>query len=83
VKAFLSYRDVETSKAAVQTIVTNIRVPLLIVYDRADNIQGNGSITRRETIAERIKGNAMNCPRAISSSFLLTPATPLFSPICF
>jgi pimeloyl-ACP methyl ester carboxylesterase len=62
-KTFLSYRDVETSKAAVQKMIANIRVPLLIVYDRADNIQGKGSITRRETIAARIKESAVNCPR--------------------
>ena len=54
-KTFLSYRDVETSKAAVEKMIANIKVPLLIVYDRADNIQGKGSITRRETIAARSK----------------------------
>ncbi len=63
-KTFLSYRDVETSKAAVENMIANIKVPLLIVYDGADNIQGKGSITRRETIAARIKENAVNCPRA-------------------
>ena len=63
-KTFLSYRDIETSKAAMEKMIANIKVPLLIVYDRADNIQGKGSITRRETIATRIKESAVNCPRA-------------------
>lgn len=40
-KTFLSYRDVETSKAAVEQMIAHIKVPLLIVYDRADNIQGH------------------------------------------
>ena len=63
-KTFLSYRDVKTSKAAVEKMIANIKVPLLIVYDRAEKIQGKGSVTRRETIAKRIKENAVNCPTA-------------------
>jgi hypothetical protein len=31
-KTFLSYRDVETSKAAVEQMIAHIKVPLLIVY---------------------------------------------------
>ena len=54
-KTFLSYRDVETSKAAVEQRIAHIKVPVMIVYDRADNVQGKGTITRRETIAARIK----------------------------
>jgi pimeloyl-ACP methyl ester carboxylesterase len=63
-RTFLSYRDVHASKAAVQKMIAGIKVPLLIVYDPADNIQGKGGITHRETIAARIKENAVNCPRA-------------------
>ncbi len=76
-KTFLSYRDVETSKAAVEKMIAHIKVPLLIVYDRADNIQGKGSITRRETIAARIKESAVNCPRA---DIVVIPSHPGNSP---
>jgi pimeloyl-ACP methyl ester carboxylesterase len=76
-KTFLSYRDVDTSKAAVERMIANINVPLLIVYDRADNIQGKGSITRRETIAARIKESAVNCPRA---DIVVIPSHPGNSP---
>ena len=76
-KTFLSYRDVDTSKAAVEKRIANIKVPLLIVYDGADNIQGKGSITRRETIAARIKENAVNCPRA---DIVVIPSRPGNSP---
>lgn len=62
-KTFLSYRDVETSKAAVEKMIRGITVPLLIVYDRADNIQGKGNLTRRETIVAQIKDNAVNSPK--------------------
>ena len=76
-KTFLSYRDIETSKAAVEKMIANIKVPLLIVYDRADNIEGKGSITRRETIATRIKESAVNCPRA---DIVVIPSHPANSP---
>jgi pimeloyl-ACP methyl ester carboxylesterase len=76
-KTFLSYRDIETSRAAVEKMIANIKVPLLIVYDGADNIQGKGSITRRETIATRIKENAVNCPRA---DIVVIPSYPGNSP---
>ena len=76
-KTFLSYRDVETSKAAVEQMIAHIKVPLLIVYDRADNIQGKGTITRRETIADRIKESAVNCPRA---DIVVIPSHPGNSP---
>jgi pimeloyl-ACP methyl ester carboxylesterase len=76
-KTFLSYRDVETSKATVEKMIANINVPLLIVYDRADNIQGKGSITRRETIAAQIKESAVNCPRA---DIVIIPSHPGNSP---
>jgi pimeloyl-ACP methyl ester carboxylesterase len=76
-KTFLSYRDVKTSKAAVEKMIANIKVPLLIVYDRADNIQGKGSITRRETIAARIKESAVNCRRA---DIVVIPSHPGNSP---
>ena len=76
-KTFLSYRDVNTSKAAVEKMIANMKVPLLIVYDRADNIQGKGSVTRRETIATRIKESAVNCPRA---DIVVIPSHPVNSP---
>ena len=50
--------------------------PLLIVYDGADNIQGKGSITRRETIATRIRENAIDCPTAD----IVVPSHPGNSP---
>jgi pimeloyl-ACP methyl ester carboxylesterase len=63
-KTFLSYRDDHCSKAAVEGMVRRINVPLLIVYDAADNIHGKGAVTRRETIAARIKENAVSSPKA-------------------
>lgn len=63
-KTFLSYRDVKTSKANVEKMIGNIRVPFLIVYDDGDNIQGKGAITRRADIAERIKNHAVHSPKA-------------------
>jgi pimeloyl-ACP methyl ester carboxylesterase len=63
-KTFLSYRDTETSKAAVEKAIERIRVPLLIVYDPADNIQGKGGLTKRETLAGEIKAHAVASPRA-------------------
>lgn len=53
-ETFLSYRDVDTSKAAVGPMLGNIVVPMLIVYDAADNIHGLGTVTMRETIARDI-----------------------------
>ena len=58
-------------------MVANIKVPLLIVYDPADNIQGIGTITQRETIAARIKESAVNCPRA---DIVVIPSHPGNSP---
>jgi pimeloyl-ACP methyl ester carboxylesterase len=63
-KTFLSYRDVDTSKAAVEKAIQRIRVPMLIVYDPADNIQGKGGLTQRATLANQIKANAVAAPRA-------------------
>ena len=76
-KTFVSYRDVETSKAAVEKMIRRIKVPLLIVYDPADNTQGKGAITKRETIATRIKENALNSPRA---DIVVIPSNPGNSP---
>jgi pimeloyl-ACP methyl ester carboxylesterase len=76
-KTFLSYRDVEESKAAVEKMIRRIKVPLLIVYDPADNIQGKGNITRRETIAAQIKKNAVSSPRA---DIVVIPSRPDSSP---
>jgi pimeloyl-ACP methyl ester carboxylesterase len=63
-KTFLSYRDVDTSKAAVEGAIQRIKVPMLIVYDPADNIQGKGGLTKRETLVNQIKANASAAPRA-------------------
>jgi pimeloyl-ACP methyl ester carboxylesterase len=63
-KTFLSYRDTDTSKAAVEKAIQRIQVPMLIVYDPADNIQGKGGLTKRETLAGQIKANATASPRA-------------------
>jgi len=63
-KTFVSYRDTETSKAAVQKAIERIKLPLLIVYDPADNIQGKGGLTKRETLAGQIKAHAIASPRA-------------------
>ena len=76
-KTFVSYRDVETSKAAVEKMIRHIKVPLLIVYDPADNTQGKGSITKRETIATRIKESALISPRA---DIVVIPSNPGNSP---
>jgi pimeloyl-ACP methyl ester carboxylesterase len=63
-KTFLSYRDVKQSKAAVADMIRRIAVPLLIVYDDADNIRGKGSVTPRSAIAAAIKAHALKSPRA-------------------
>ena len=59
-ETFLSYRDVDTSKAAVGPALRNIAVPMLIVYDAADNIQGLGATTMRETIVRDIEQAALS-----------------------
>jgi pimeloyl-ACP methyl ester carboxylesterase len=77
-KTFLSYRDTETSKAAVEKAIQRIKVPLLIVYDPADNIQGKGGLTKRETIAAQIKANAAAAPR---SDIVVIPSVADTSPL--
>lgn len=76
-KTFLSYRDVESSKANVEDRIGNISVPFLIVYDDGDNIQGKGSVTRRSTIAARIKEKAVNSPKV---HIEIIPSSPGNSP---
>jgi len=76
-KTFLSYRDTKRSKAAVEKMIQRIKVPLLIVYDPADNIQGLGNITQRQTIAARIKENALNSPKV---DIAVIPSSPGNSP---
>jgi pimeloyl-ACP methyl ester carboxylesterase len=76
-KTFLSYRDVKTSKAAVAQMIRRIRVPLLIVYDPNDNIQGKGTVTQRKTIAQEIKASAVSSPRA---DIVVIPSRPGNSP---
>src|SRR3954447_20031796 len=77
-KTFLSYRDVDTSKAAVEKAIQRIKVPMLIVYDPADNIQGKGGLTQRETLANQIKSNAVAAPRA---DIVVIPSMPDTSPL--
>ena len=77
-KTFLSYRDVDTSNAAVEKMIRQIKVPLLIVYDPADNIQGKGGLTKRETIAVQIKGHAVASPKA---DILVIPSISGSSPL--
>ena len=76
-KTFLSYRDVKTSKANVENSIGNIAVPFLIVYDDGDNIQGKGSVTRRATIAARIKEKAVNSTKV---HIEVIPSSPGNSP---
>jgi pimeloyl-ACP methyl ester carboxylesterase len=76
-RTFLSYRDVETSKAAVANMIRRIKVPLLIVYDPGDNIQGKGAITQRKTIADQIKASAVSSPR---TDVIVIPSQPGNSP---
>jgi len=77
-KTFLSYRDTDTSKAAVAKLIRQIKVPMLIVYDPADNIQGKGAMIKRETIAAEIKANAVASPKA---DILVIPSVPGESPL--
>jgi pimeloyl-ACP methyl ester carboxylesterase len=77
-KTFLSYRDVDTSKAAVEKAIQRIKVPMLIVYDPADNIQGKGGLTQRATLANQIKSNAVAAPRA---DVVVIPSMPDTSPL--
>ena len=77
-KTFLSYRDVDTSKAAVEKAIQRIRVPMLIVYDPADNIQGKGGLTQRTTLANQIKANAVAAPRA---DIVVIPSAAETSPL--
>jgi hypothetical protein len=77
-KTFLSYRDVETSKAAVEPQVRKIKIPFAIVYDPTDNIQGIGSVTPRESIAQRLKAAAVASPKV---DILVVPAIKGESPL--
>jgi pimeloyl-ACP methyl ester carboxylesterase len=78
-KTFLSYRDVKKSKAAaVKSMIRQIKVPLLIVYDEADNIQGKGKVVMRSTIAAQIKNNAVCSPR---TDIVVIPSMPGNSPV--
>jgi len=62
-KTFLSYRDVDDSKADVRDALPNITVPMLIVYDPKDNIHGVGKTTMRADIVRSIKEKARNARR--------------------
>jgi len=56
----LSYRDIETSKAAVEPMIRKIRVPMLVCYDPADNIHGFGAVTMRASIVDEIRNAAVS-----------------------
>ncbi len=75
---FLSYRDVDTSKAAVEPMVRNIAVPMLIVYDKADNIHGLGAVTQRETIVNAIRRAAV---RSKKVDVAIVPSKPGNTPV--
>jgi pimeloyl-ACP methyl ester carboxylesterase len=77
-KTFLSYRDIDTSKAAVEKMIRQIRVPLLIGYDPNDNIQGRGALTKRETLVNQIKENAVASPKV---DILVAPPIPGENPM--
>ena len=62
-RTFLSYRDVEGSKADVRDVLPRITVPTLIVYDPKDNIHGLGETTMRSDIVRSIKDKARNAQR--------------------
>jgi pimeloyl-ACP methyl ester carboxylesterase len=57
-KTFLSYRDVDGSKADVRDVLPNITAPMLIAYDPKDNIHGLGETTMRAEIVRSIKEKA-------------------------
>ena len=75
---FLSYRDIVTSKAAVEPMIRNIAVPMLIVYDKADNIHGLGAVTQRETIVNAIKRATV---RSKNVEIAVVPSRPGNTPV--
>lgn len=77
-KTFLSYRDVDGSRASVGAMIARIGTPLFIVYDDADNIQGMGAITARSAIARRIADAARAAP-AVDTAII--PSLPGNSPV--
>ncbi|HTS23305.1 MAG TPA: alpha/beta fold hydrolase [Casimicrobiaceae bacterium] len=77
-RTFLSYRDVDTSKARVETAIRRIKVPILIVYDPADNIRGKGELIKRETIVSQIRQNAVASPRV---DVTVIPSIPGSTPL--
>ena len=77
-KTFVSYRDIDSSKAAVEKMIQRIKVPLLIVYDPADNIQGKGGLTKRESLAAEIRANATASPKVDT---LVIPSVAETSPL--
>jgi len=59
-ETFLSYRDVDTSMAAVEPMIRKIKAPILICYDPTDNIHGLGAVTMREKIVSDIQTAAVS-----------------------
>ena len=77
-ETFLSYRDTDTSKASVEPMIRRITVPMLICYDRADNIHGLGTPTMRESIVNRIEKAATS---SSSVQVAIVPSKPGNTPI--
>jgi pimeloyl-ACP methyl ester carboxylesterase len=77
-ETFLSYRDIETSKAAVEPMIQKIRVPTLVCYDPADNIHGLGTVTMRESIVHEIRNAAVSSKRV---DIAIVPSRPGNTPV--
>jgi hypothetical protein len=65
----VSYRDIDTSKAADTNSIRQIKVPMLMVYDPGDNIRGKGALIKRETLVAQIKPMRLRLPALIYWSF--------------
>ena len=57
-KTFLSYRDIETSKANVEPIIKDITAPIFIAYDDMDNFVSSDFEITRASITQAIKSKA-------------------------
>ncbi len=72
-KTFMSYRDIDTSDAAAEKWVRQLRNPIFLVYDPTDNIQGKGQVTQRESLIAQIQEHAVASPRV---DVLVVPPRP-------
>lgn len=77
-ETFVSYRDIETSRAAVEPMVRRIQVPMLICYDPADNIHGLGAVTMREAIVAEIRNAAVSSKKV---DIATVPSRPGNTPV--